>query len=99
MICASELPTSACTLTATTNSRRSSSGTRCQHVGQRLGDRQPEPRLLDHGAELAAQRLGELLLHHLHPPLQRMARLERRLDQIERVGKLDQEGLEPAASA
>ena len=44
-----------------------------QHVGQRLGDRQPKARLLNHSAELATQRVGELLLDHLHPTLQRVA--------------------------
>ena len=69
-----------------------------QHVGQSLADRQSKPRLLDHGAEFAAQRFGELLVQHLHPALQRVARFERRLQEIERVGQLDQKGLEPAAA-
>ena len=67
MICASELPTSICTLTATTSRRRSSSGTRLSMSSSARGSGNPRRALFEHGAELAAHRIGEFPDHDLQP--------------------------------
>ena len=98
-ITARELPTSVCTLTATSNNLRSSSGTRLSMSSIARVKRQAQADLLEHGAELAAERVGELAHHHLQGAQQRMAGFERRFDEVERERQLGAESLEPAVLA